>query len=148
MTEESSPERSRRSWTRPLVWMPIAAAVGMVGVLVGLFFLPASVLERVRDVSLVFLATLAASSAILGVLLLLMLLWAIGRLSERVDLLLDQGSEVLERVKGTAGTVKATGDFVGERLVSPFIRVSAWAAGVGEGIRALFRSGKDRGGQP
>lgn len=139
-------QRSRRDWTRVLLGSLVASLLLMTAFLVGLFFLREPVLRQIRDVSIVFLAGVAAFSAVLTVVLLVVLLWAVRRLTERVDGLLGRGGEVLERVKGTAGTVKATSDFVGERVVSPLIRLSAWTAGLGAGVRALFRTKKQPGG--
>lgn len=143
----SEPQRSRRDWTRPVIASSAAAIVVMIGLLVGLFFLREPVLRQIRDVSIVFLAGVSALSAVLAVILLVLVLWAVRRLTERVDTLLGRGSEVLEQVKGTAGTVKATSDFVGERVVSPFIRLSAWTAGLGAGLRAFLSGKKQPGGR-
>jgi membrane protein implicated in regulation of membrane protease activity len=130
---------------RAVIGIAIAGVLLTLALFVGLFFLGDAALRHLRDVSIVFLAALSGSSLLLTVVLLMVLLWGVQRLTERVDTLLGQGGEVLERVKGTAGTVKATTDFVGERVASPFIRFSAWATGVGEGIRT-FLGGKKRAG--
>jgi len=145
--EEPTPQKGRkRTFLSTFLWIVLAILLLLAGILVGLFFIRPVPLDHVRDVSVVFLAILAFVSILLVLFLLAALILAVQRLSDRVDALLERGGDILDRVKGTATTVKGTADFVGERVASPWIWVSSRAAGIGEGLAMLFRGKRHTGG--
>jgi hypothetical protein len=116
-----------------LIWIP-------------LYFLPDPWVAKMRDVSIAVMSIGMFLSLLLTVAILAVLVWGFHRLSVRLDDLLERGGAVIDQVKGTATTVKGTADFVGERIASPFIRISAWFSGIGQGIATLFRGEESTGG--
>jgi ABC-type multidrug transport system fused ATPase/permease subunit len=149
MEKKSPPadkEPKEKHKVSPIVWIGLAVLVLTVLVLVGLFLLSDHNLTRVRDVAIAFLAILFFVSIMLIIFLLGVIIWAIGRLSEKVSTLTEQVGGVVGQVQETATTVRGTAGFVGERVSSPFIRVSAWASGVGKGVATFFktRTGKEK----
>jgi hypothetical protein len=121
--------------------------LGLCAVLViGLWLLPDPWLARARDVSIAFMSIGIFLCLLLLVFILAVIVWGFERLSRRLDDLLQRGGAILDQVKGTATTVKGTTEFVGERVASPFIRLSAWVTGVGKGLATFFRGEKRTGG--
>ncbi len=118
----------------------LLAGLGVIG------GLAPGALAILRDIAIVFMAVLTFLFLVLLVFLMAVVVWGVNRLAERLDILLQQGGAILERVKGTANTVKGTADFVGERIASPFVWVSARAAAIGQGLATLFRGKKKTGG--
>jgi len=143
MAEETVPQESitpgEKRKVTPLVWIGVALVVLTAGLLAGLYFLPDDLRTRFRDVSIVFIAILVFLAMLVGLALLTFLIVALNRLSDRLDILLSRGTSILEKVEGTATTVKGTTDFVGEQVASPFIRVAGWLSGLAEGTVTFFR---------
>lgn len=148
MTTETPPQETasttRKRRLSPLPWIGVGLVVLTAGALVGLYFLPDDTRLRFRDVSIVFVAVLVFLAMLAGLALLIFLIAALNRLSDRLDMLLSRGSSILEKVEGTATTVKGTTDFVGEQVASPFIRVAGWLSGLAEGTVAFFRGARKR----
>jgi hypothetical protein len=143
--EEESPPPKKKGIS-PVAIIGLVVLGLCVAVLVILYVLPDNVLARMRDVSIAFMSIGIFLSLLLLICILAVLVWGIERLSRRLDDLLQRGGAILDQVKGTATTVKGTADFVGERIASPFIRFSAWVAGIGEGLATFFRGEKRTGG--
>jgi hypothetical protein len=141
--EDEAAEEERKVPT--FVWIVAAILGAILAGLIGLSFLPEHVLARFRDVAIVFLVLLFFFLMVLLLIMVAALIYAINRLSERLDDVLQRGGQVLDEVKGTARTVKGTAGFVGERVASPFIRVASWSVGVGKGIRTFFQGQKQQG---
>jgi len=145
--EEPTQQKERkRAFFRVFIWIALAIILVVAAILVVLFLLRPAPLQHLRDVSIVLIAILSSISILLLLILLAALTLAVQRLSERVDALLERGTDVVDRIKGTATTVKSTSDFVGEHVASPFIWVSSRAAGIGEGLRTLFGGKRNTGG--
>lgn len=72
------------------------------------------------------------------------LLWAFLMVAVAVGLLLlvitlqQQSPKVFEKLNSLAESAQGSSDFVTERVVSPFIKISAAAAGARAGVRTLF----------
>lgn len=152
MSEEApSPQAAPKQKERkasPFLWVSLVIIGLVLAVPVGLAFVPQATVAHIRDIAVVLLVILLFFSLLLFLLLLGVLIVAVRTLSARLDETLQRGGAVLEELKGTAATVKGTTDFIGERLSSPFIRLSAWTEGLGQGIRTFFRGKKPSGGSP
>lgn len=150
MSEETpSPQTASKRKERkisPFLWVSLVIIGLALAIPVGLAFVPRATMAHIRDIAVVLLVILLFFSLLLFLLLLGILIVAIRTLSARLDETLQRGGAVLEELKGTAATVKGTAGFVGERISSPFIRLSSWAEGVGQGIRTFFRGKKSQGG--
>jgi len=150
MAEELPPNEDtappKKKGLSPVAIIGIVVVALFVTIWIILYILPESVLTRMRDVSIAIMSVGMFLSLLLTVAILAVLVWGFHRLSLRLDDLLERGGAVLDQVKGTATTVKGTADFVGEQIASPFIRISAWFAGIGQGIATLFRGEESTGG--
>jgi hypothetical protein len=149
--EETSPptegeETPKKGKPSPMIFIGLGIFVVSVGIFVGLCFLPRNVQGILRDVSIFLLVLLILISVLLLLALLAALIVAVNRISEGVDKLLERGGAAADQLKDTAKSVKGTVDFVGERVASPFIRISSWAAGIGEALVTFIRGKKQEGG--
>lgn len=120
--------------TRQIV---IGAAVGLlffillVALIVWLASNYAPELEAVRDI---FIIALALESCIFGVLLTIMLIMLV----RLVNMLEFEIKPILERTNETIGMVRGTTTFVGENVVRPVVKGTAFMAGIRRGLRVLF----------
>ena len=80
----------------------------------------------------------------------LLLVWTILMIGVAIALLAlvlflrDRLAPLLDTARSTAENVQGTTGFVGERVVSPFIKVSAAAAGARAAVQALVRRSDER----
>lgn len=88
-------------------------------------------LEAVRDV---FIIALALESCIFGVLLTIMLIMLV----RLVNMLEFEIKPILEKTNETIGMVRGTTSFVGENVVRPVVKGTAFMAGLRRGLRVLF----------
>ena len=85
--------------------------------------------------------------AAIGIVLFLVLLSVIGLvlgLVALVGLVRDRIPRLLDTATNTADTVRSSTGFMTERVTSPFIKVSAAAAGARAAAQALVRRGNGR----
>jgi hypothetical protein len=109
----------------------IVALIVFVAIVVGLYLLGGSdqsALERLRDISIIFIVLIGAISVVLlaGITVALILLFI--ELKDRALPILDETTGTLNRVRGTA-------NFVSEEAVKPIMTVAGKAARV----RAMSR---------
>lgn len=123
---------------------PISTRHIIIGAVVGLLFFILLVvlvvwlasnyapeLEAVRDI---FIIALALESCIFGVLLTIMLIMLV----RLVNMLEFEIKPILEKTNETVGMVRGTTTFVGENVVRPVVKGTAFMAGVRRGLRVLF----------
>ena len=117
----------------------VIALVVVIAAVVGLGYLaytsydrpgdvPATV--RLRDISIVVMAVETLVLMILVLIVIVLLLTVIVLVYDRVIPILEQMNKTINTVVETAHTVRGTTSFVSEKVVSPFIQVSSYAAGV------------------
>lgn len=124
--------------------LPISTRHIIIGAVVGLLFFVLLVvlvvwlasnyapeLEAVRDI---FIIALALESCIFGVLLTIMLIMLV----RLVNMLEFEIKPILEKTNETVGMVRGTTTFVGENVVRPVVKGTAFMAGVRRGLRVLF----------
>lgn len=109
----------------------IVALIVFVAIVVGLYLLGGadqSALERLRDISIIFIVLIGAISVVLlaGITVALILLFI--ELKDRALPILDETTSTIGRVRGTA-------NFVSEEAVKPIMTVAGKAAKV----RAMSR---------
>ncbi len=92
-------------------------------------------LEAVRDI---FIIALALESCIFGILLTVMLIMLV----RLVNMLEFEIKPILEKTNETVGMVRGTTTFVGENVVRPVVKGTAFMAGVRRGLRVLFGNPK------
>lgn len=137
--EEESPPAPKKGGLSPVAIIAIVVLGLSLAIIVALWMLPDAWLARARDVSIAFLSIGIFFSLVLSIMILAVMVWGFQRLSRRLDDLLTRGGAVVDQVKGTATTIKGTAEFVGERIASPFIRLSALGSGIGKSVATLFR---------
>lgn len=91
----------------------------------------APTIEAMRDI---FIIALALESCLFGIILVIMLVMIV----RLVNMLEFEIKPILEKTDETVGMVRGTTTFVGENVVKPVTRITAYAAGVRAGFRALF----------
>ncbi|MDI3341554.1 MAG: hypothetical protein QJR03_13605 [Sphaerobacter sp.] len=125
----------RRGWVWVTVGVLLVVFIGLSILLYLLGGADQAPLERIRDISVVFLA--------LGTVLVVLLLGALVGVGVWLALLLkDKVIPLLEQLTEAAARVRGTTEFVSEEVVSPIIS----AYGTVAGLRAMIRtvSGRDR----
>lgn len=141
-----------RSFGQTLVYVliVIVALLIIFGIPTGLFLLgddESSILERLRDVTIVFLGLLWLLIILLLAIMVFVMVWVAFQIKNRVLPMLEDilvsvkatSSETTETVKRARGTV----EFVGERVATPIISslstVAKWRA-----TARMFVTGKDK----
>lgn len=124
----------------------------VVGLLVGLGYLmytsydraaiantvPGTV--RLRDIAFVVMAVETLVLMILALIIIVLLVVLTVLVYDRVIPILEQLNKTINTVVETTHTVRGTTTFVSEKIVSPFIELSSYAAGIariGKGILDL-----------
>ncbi len=126
----------------------------LIAAIVGLFLAPPGVREAIRDIFIIVLGFFTLVSTVLSIAVIFALLYVMNRVDKlargsvlpKLDEAMAKMNEVLEstktlagNAKDTAGTVAGTTNFVAERVVSPFIRVSSLVTGVAAAATTLAR---------
>lgn len=88
-------------------------------------------LEAIRDV---FIIALALESCLFGVILVIMLMMLV----RLVNMLEYEIKPILEKTNETVGMVRGTTSFVGQNVVKPVTKATAYVAGVRKGLQVLF----------
>jgi hypothetical protein len=91
--------------------------------------------ETIRDISII---VLALETIVVQVILVLLLL-EIRSLSK---MLRENITPILQSADETVRTVRGTSVFVTDNVVTPMVRISSVAAGVGEALRIIARRGR------
>jgi membrane protein implicated in regulation of membrane protease activity len=91
----------------------------------------APTIEAIRDI---FLIALALESCLFGVILVIMLVMLV----RLVNMLEFEIKPILEKTNETVGMVRGTTTFVGDNVVKPVTKATAYVAGVRAGLKTLF----------
>ncbi len=104
----------------------VVALIVFVAIVVGLYLLGGpdeSALERLRDIAIIFIVLLGAITVVLLAGITVALILVFMQLKDRALPILDETSETISRVRGTA-------NFVSEEAVKPIVTVAGKAAKV------------------
>jgi hypothetical protein len=119
----------RQGW----LWLIVGGvAIVVIGVIVGLYLLGGedqAPLERLRDISVVFISVAA-------VLVVMLLAGLVGVILWLALLIKDRIIPVLEELSATASRIRGTTEFVSEEVASPIISVYSRFAG----MRAMMKT--------
>lgn len=99
--------------------------------------------ERLRDIGLVLMALETMVLLALTLIVIVLVMVVIVLLYDRVIPILEQINRTINTAADTVNTVRGTTTFVSEKVVTPLISASSFAAGVariGKGIIDLFPS--------
>ena len=124
----------RRGWVWLIVGVLFVVFVGIAVVLYLLGGANQAPLERLRDMSIVFLTLLGIISVLLMGALVGVALWLSLMIKDRVIPLLEQLTAAASRMRGTT-------EFVSEEVVSPIISAYSTVAGIRAAIRTV--TGRD-----
>lgn len=120
----------------------VGVAVLVIGIIVGLYFLGGdqqSPLERLRDISLVFISV--------GVVLFVLLMAALVGVSIWLALLIkDNVIPLLEQLTATATRVRGTTNFVSEEVAKPVISTYSTFSGLRAMIKTVTRGTEPKKG--
>jgi hypothetical protein len=129
-------------------------ALLLIASVVGLFLAPVGVREAIRDIFVIIIGLFMLISTIMTIALLLGLLFAVSRIERmargnvlpKIDEAMLKLNDVLDNTRGlttsareTASNLVGSTQFVTERVVSPFIRVSSLVTGVRAAATSLAR---------
>lgn len=122
----------RQGW----LWVIVGGvAILLIGLIVGLYLLGGdhqSPLERLRDISLVFIS--------IGVVLFIMLMAGlVGAVLWLVLLLKDKVIPLLEEITATATRARGTANFVSEEVAKPIISTYSSVAGLRAMVKTVTR---------
>lgn len=136
VTEHQIPEREQpRSIPTAYIVGGVILALGLLALFTWFVIWAASnhapTIEALRDI---FIIALALESCIFGVILVVMLIMIV----RLVNMLEFEIKPILEKTNETVGMVRGTTTFVGENVVKPVTKATAYAAGVRAGLKALF----------
>jgi hypothetical protein len=123
---------------------PIKTSYIIIGVVVALVLLglliwgilwaarnhPAAV-EAIRDIAIIALALQACLFGLVMVIMLVMIVRLVNMLEFEIK-------PILEKTNETVGMVRGTTTFVGENVVKPVTKATAYAVGVRKGLQVLF----------
>lgn len=124
----------RRGWVWLIVGVLFVVFIGIAVVLYLLGGANQAPLERLRDMSIVFLTLLGIISVLLMGALVGVALWLSLMIKDRVIPLLEQLTAAASRMRGTT-------EFVSEEVVSPIISAYSTVAGIRAAIRTV--TGRD-----
>ncbi len=129
-------------------------ALLLIASVVGLFLVPVGVREAIRDIFVIIIGLFVLISTILTIALLLGLLFAVNRIERlargnvlpkldeamlKLNDVLDNTRSLTTSARETVSNVAGSTQFVTERVVSPFIRVSSLVTGVRAAATSLAR---------
>ena len=89
-------------------------------------------LTFIRDLAIVLLAI---ESLVIGIVLIVLIL----EVRSLARLLRDEVKPILDSADETVRTVRGTTTFVSDNLITPVVRISSFASGVGQALRILVR---------
>lgn len=118
----------------------IYTAIGLIALIVVILviqFTAQPTLAQWRDLAVIVVALFFLIGAILMVGVGVAMFALIALLRSKLPPLLDKANSTTETVRGTTG-------FVSERVVSPFIKVSAAAAGARAAVQTLVRRDNEK----
>lgn len=137
VTQQPIPEESGGGSTVPTryVVLGVIGTIVVLGLLIWFIIWAANnfapELEAIRDI---FIIALALESCIFGIILVIMLIMLV----RLVNMLEFEIKPILERTNETVGMVRGTTTFVGQNVVKPVTRATAYVAGVRRGLKVLF----------
>ena len=105
----------------------VAALVLFIVVAVGLYMLGGddqSALERLRDISIIFIVLMSLVIVVLLAAITVALAYLILQIKDRVIPLLEEATGGMNQVTGTAARIKNTTDFVTEEAVRPLMHLT------------------------
>lgn len=93
---------------------------------------------RLRDIAFIVMAVETLVLMVLVIIVIVLLLVLIVLVYDRVIPILEQLNKTMNTVVETTHTVRGTTTFVSEKVVSPFIQVSSYAAGLARIAKGVF----------
>jgi hypothetical protein len=113
----------------------VVVALVLVGLLVWLILWAAgnhpAAIEAIRDIAII---ALVLQTCLFGTVLVIMLVMIV----RLVNMLEFEIKPILEKTNETVGMVRGTTTFVGDNVVKPVTKATAYAAGVRKGLQVLF----------
>lgn len=125
----------RKGWVGLIVGILLVIIIGLTVLLYLLGGSNQSALERLRDISIVFMTLMGIIVVLLLGALVGVAVWLSLMIKDRVIPLLEQLTAAATRLRGTA-------EFVSEEAVSPIISAYSTVAGIRAAIRTV--TGRDR----
>lgn len=144
----TKPLVSRRT-RRTTTIVSIVVVVVVLALLIGLGYLMYTSYDRVgadivpgtvrlRDIAFIVMAVETLILLVLVIIVIVLLVVLVILIYDRVIPILEQLNKTMNTVVETTHTVRGTTTFVSEKVVTPFIQVSSYAAGVARVIKGIL----------
>lgn len=137
--QNATPEKKGRSW----YFWPVAGLVALVAVFVigllaalgiAIFADPDDAANWVGIIRDLFIIVLAMEGLLMGIALIVLVL----QLAALINLLQNEVQPIVDNASQTMTTVRGTAQFVSQNLVEPVIKVTALTAAVGAIVREVL----------
>ncbi|WP_119066840.1 hypothetical protein [Aggregatilinea lenta] len=145
---DSSEENGRKWYFWPVVGLAVIVGIFVIGLLVALlvaiFADPDDAANWVGIIRDIFIIVLAMEGMLMGIALIVLVV----QLAALINLLQNEVQPIVDNATETVTTVRGTAEFMSRNLVGPVIKASSVAAGVGGllrevvGIRRSLRNGR------
>ncbi len=145
---DSSQENGRKWYFWPVVGLAVIVGIFVIGLLVALlvaiFADPDDAANWVGIIRDIFIIVLAMEGMLMGIALIVLVV----QLAALINLLQNEVQPIVDNATETVTTVRGTAEFMSRNLVGPVIKASSVAAGVGGllrevvGIRRSLRNGR------
>ena len=93
---------------------------------------------RLRDIAFIVMAVETLVLMVLALIIIVLLMVMTVLIYDRVIPILEQLNKTMNTVVETTHTVRGTTTFVSEKIVSPFIELSGYAAGIARIVKGIF----------
>ncbi|MBN1581769.1 MAG: hypothetical protein JXA89_13780 [Anaerolineae bacterium] len=93
---------------------------------------------RLRDIAFIVMAVETLVLMVLALIIIVLLMVMTVLIYDRVIPILEQLNKTMNTVVETTHTVRGTTTFVSEKIVSPFIELSSYAAGIARIVKGIF----------
>lgn len=135
MTQQPEPAPQQRKIPTAYIVVGVVVLLALLALFTWFVIWAASnhapTIEALRDI---FIIALALESCIFGVILVIMLIMMV----RLVNMLEFEIKPILNKTNETVGMVRGTTTFVGENVVKPVTKATAYVAGIRAGWKALF----------
>ena len=135
VTEQPEPIREQRRIPTLYIVVGVVVVLALAALFTWFVIWAASThaptIEALRDI---FIIALALEACVFGIILVIMLVMLV----RLVTMLEFEIKPILEKTNETVGMVRGTTSFVGENVVKPVTKATAYMAGIRAGWKALF----------
>jgi membrane protein implicated in regulation of membrane protease activity len=124
----ASEKSSSGGQSRTMLWIIIAVVILLILIIAGIVVLaisPETVVAKVRDIFIIFMAL---ETLLMGLVLIILIL----QIARLTNLLQNEIKPILESTNETVSTLRGTTTFLSDNLVQPVVKLNEYVAAVQE----------------